>query len=330
MTIKILILMIFTFILAGCPNNYDFQYDTIITETPVNLDKLNSIYDDFNSDIPYPAGRLEIFYSTNKGSDGEHFDIVCRPINVSYHEKDDILDFNFDQADFTPFKEKELLSCINTRYDELGPYSYYHSNGWQYHFFANNENGDFNLKTVYTNKNDWGTYNAQHRIYGPIMSNITNSTSDELYPTIDNNSSKLIFCSNREPQSFNIYEASLDLENNLFDYLLIQDSIPVTQNTILSSDADDKCPSITNNLLVYTSNREGGCGGYDLYYSIKTNNEWSAPINFGSTINSEYDEYRPITFRVLDLFDLMVFSSNRPNGKGMFDLYCVKIGDLVK
>ena len=67
-----------------------------------------------------------------------------------------------------------------------------------------------------------------------------------------------------------------------------------------------------------------------MYYSLKINNEWSNPINFGSVINTEYDEYRPITFKVLDLFDLMVFSSNRPNGKGGFDLFCAKMDDLIK
>jgi len=112
-----------------------------------------------------------------------------------------------------------------------------------------------------------------------------------------------------------------DVENN--------GEVVIAKDTILSSLYDDKCPSINNNLLVFTSNREGGYGGFDLWYSQLVENSWTTPVNFGSKINSEYDEYRPVTFRFLD-YDLMIFSSNRPGGKGGFDLYCVKIEDLIE
>jgi hypothetical protein len=102
----------------------------------------------------------------------------------------------------------------------------------------------------------------------------------------------------------------------------------VTKETTLSGTSNDKCPSITRNLLVFTSDRPGGYGGYDLYYSTYTGNGWSLPVNFGTKINSEYDEYRPITFS-FNGFDLMIFSSNRTGGKGGFDLYAVKIPDLL-
>lgn len=46
--------------------------------------------------------------------------------------------------------------------------------------------------------------------------------------------------------------------------------------------------------MVFASNRDGGYGGFDLYYSVLLNNEWSEPVNFGPKINAEYDDYRPI------------------------------------
>jgi hypothetical protein len=48
---------------------------------------------------------------------------------------------------------------------------------------------------------------------------------------------------------------------------------------------------------------------------------FSAPVNFGQTINTKYAEYRPIIAAPAK-FDkeFMIFSSNRPGGKGMFDL----------
>jgi len=104
-------------------------------------------------------------------------------------------------------------------------------------------------------------------------------------------------------------------------------SVPVEKDVVLSSEFDDKCPSINNNILVFASNRAGGFGGYDLYYSFFENGNWGEPINFGSGINSEYDEFRPIVRSDEWQFDndMMIFSSNRLGGKGGFDLYCVGI-----
>ncbi|MBP6977918.1 MAG: hypothetical protein PHD61_01805 [Bacteroidales bacterium] len=74
--------------------------------------------------------------------------------------------------------------------------------------------------------------------------------------------------------------------------------------------------------MVFASNRDGGFGGYDLYYSRRENDTWTAPVNFGEKINTAFDEYRPIVLMVSGFTnELMFFSSNRPGGNGGFDLY---------
>ena len=45
-----------------------------------------------------------------------------------------------------------------------------------------------------------------------------------------------------------------------------------------------------------------------------------APVNLGPTINSPYKEYTPYIDG-----DLIYFSSNRPGGKGGFDIYVTKL-----
>ena len=82
-------------------------------------------------------------------------------------------------------------------------------------------------------------------------------------------------------------------------------------------------------MLIFTSDRPGGYGGYDLYYSLLVDDTWSAPINFGPEINSEFDEYRPILIdeEVTYSQSMMIFSSNREGGKGGFDLYYVGVSD---
>jgi hypothetical protein len=218
---------------------------------------------------------------------------------------------------------------INTQHDELGPFSF-GANGWNYFFYANNESGDFDIKFVYTPSIDWGTYDGQQRLFGPSSVTIVNSVYDDLYPTINQNKSKLFFCSNRENESFDIYSIDLNSEVLLHDYLTSENSVQIFKESVLSSNSNDKCPSINGNILVFASDRDGGYGGYDLYYSQFINNQWSTPVNFGDKINSSSDEYRPITFSFFNYSDLMIFSSNRPGGKGGFDLYCVKINDLLK
>ena len=74
--------------------------------------------------------------------------------------------------------------------------------------------------------------------------------------------------------------------------------------------------------MVFASNRPGGLGGYDLYYSILKNGKWGSPVNLGPRINTSSDEYRPVIGSYPEFTNkYLMFSSNRPGGKGGFDLY---------
>jgi hypothetical protein len=323
--------LIIGLILGGCtplepdPN---FEYEIIITDTATNLQSLNSANDDYNSDLPYPGARSEIYFSSNRNSGGDNYDIICKAIDISYHEKDNILNFSIPTNNGYSLYQTRLLELINTQHDELGPFSF-GTTGWNYFFYTNNESGNFDIKFVYISSHDLVTYNGQQGLVGPSSLTVANSVSDDLYPTINQDRSKLLFCSNRENESFDIYSIDLNSEVLLQDYLTGANSVQIFKESVLSSNANDKCPSINGNLIVFASDRNGGYGGYDLYYSQFLNNQWSTPVNFGDKINSSSDEYRPITFSFFNYFDLMIFSSNRPGGRGGFDLYCVKIGDLL-
>jgi hypothetical protein len=64
-----------------------------------------------------------------------------------------------------------------------------------------------------------------------------------------------------------------------------------------------------------------------LYTSSLKDGIWSKPVNMGASINTEFDEYRPILINegVSTNQTMMVFSSNRTGGKGGFDLYFVGV-----
>lgn len=71
--------------------------------------------------------------------------------------------------------------------------------------------------------------------------------------------------------------------------------------------------------LYFTSNREGGQGGLDIYLSEKdASGEWGPAINLGSTVNTKYNEDTPF-ITIND--SLLYFSSEGHNGMGGFDIF---------
>lgn len=328
---------LFAIVLTACPypfspDDYEFEYTCIVTDTPVNLEGINSPYDDYNSNLPYPVQGLDIFFSSNRKSKGVHFDIIKRSLFLSYHEKDEVLDVHYGDPAYLTSYETMLFDLINTSNDQLGPLSFFGPQEYSYFFYADNQNGDFDIWYTHHLKSDFGTYQAKEVLNGPDTLMVINSDMDDLYPSIMGDQSRLFFCSNRENELFNIYSIQLPGEDDLHGFITANEPGESVLNTVLSSDYNDKCPYIYEDIMVFTSDREGGHGGFDLYYSLLEDGEWGTPVNFGPEINTEYDEYRPIFFSFFDYEyqNLMIFSSDRPGGLGGFDLYMVKTDKLAQ
>ncbi|RLD25268.1 MAG: hypothetical protein DRI71_00090 [Bacteroidetes bacterium] len=285
--------------------------------TPINLTFLNSYYDDYNSNLPYPAMRSDFQYSSNRF--GRNFDIILAKMDISYHIDENLFDVVHATNAWSQ-GESMTLDAVNTEFDELGPYSF-RDLEHEYFFCSSNDSGNFDIKFYYS-KDHYGVFGESS--LGPINSLALNTEYDDYYPTIDGEHNRLYFCSNRDNGIFNIYTTLLPDSKELPSFLQNpESSINVSINQLFSSDADDKCPFILGNLFVFTSNRLGGFGGFDLWYSKYEGESWSAPKNFGPEINSVSDEYRPI---LLDLSKkLMIFSSDRSGGEGGFDLYAIRV-----
>jgi hypothetical protein len=217
------------------------------------------------------------------------------------------------------------MNKINTSGNEFGPYlTYYQNNGFIDSDFlllyATDLDGNFEIN--YTFNKDKSAFSQGN----PVQ--FLNSGFDDLYPSFNADFSRIYFCSDRENENFDMFYVNISKTDKEIIKVLSDSSYKeVFKAETLSSDYDDKCPYIFGNMLIFTSNRPGGYGGFDLYYSKYENGNWSAPTNFGSKINSPFDEYRPILFdEEIDFEkDMMVFSSNRTGGKGGFDLYFVGI-----
>lgn len=71
--------------------------------------------------------------------------------------------------------------------------------------------------------------------------------------------------------------------------------------------------------LYFTSNREGGKGGLDIYMSEKDpSGEWGIPINLGNSINTPFNEDTPF-ITIND--SLLYFSSEGHKGMGGYDIF---------
>jgi OmpA-OmpF porin, OOP family len=76
--------------------------------------------------------------------------------------------------------------------------------------------------------------------------------------------------------------------------------------------------------IIFSSDRPGGRGGYDLWKaSIDENGNVGAALNMGATINTPFDEQAPSYHAASNTF---VFSSNGRVGMGGFDFYYSKGG----
>lgn len=323
---------------SSCDKIFGNEHNTgTFPAIPVNMEGFNSEYDDYNSTSPTLGDTSPLCFSSNRKSQGGQFDLVYKLLNVWHHKSDGKLEVsentssNLDVYSENAHLNHALLK-INTGFDELGPYlipqgpkptdNNMNSRYESYLFlFSNNEGGSQNIQYV---------HNLESIMYTePKTISFLASDKDDAYPSFTEDFSSLYFCSNRD-QRFDIYSAKLNPQNSLIATLEDSAEKSIQKDEVLSSEYDDKCPFIIRSLMVFSSNRPGGYGGYDLYYSIFEKGAWTAPVNFGDKINTAYDEFRPIVKSMPGFTnDFMIFSSNRPQGKGGFDLYYVGIDKMT-
>lgn len=337
-----LLILLFGSLLIGCsPTPPPVpKHETAFLTTVSNLGNLNSPYDDYNSNVPpNSSGIYPLVFSSNRYSSGKNFDFVYKWMSIKMDETTGIPNIE-ENVNTSPYQDLYTananidlaLSRINTDADELGPNliglgtrTTRLSNGSNvnYNFYAflyaTNLNGNLDIR--YVENSSTGDYQ------NPKSLDFLNSSKDDAYPCISKDSSSIYFCSNRNG-NFDIFKADLPLNGGRFLKALMDSTSQriITKDENLSSAYDDKCPFIYGNTMIFTSNRPGGFGGYDLYYSKFENGKWSAPVNFGDKINTSADEYRPLVTSIGWFTNaFMFFSSNRQGGKGGFDLYYIGV-----
>ncbi|MCB1170493.1 MAG: PD40 domain-containing protein [Leptospiraceae bacterium] len=112
-----------------------------------------------------------------------------------------------------------------------------------------------------------------------------------------------------------IYFSERDLKTGLW-------SAPVNLGPTINSRYDEITPHISygGSRLVFASNRPGGIGHFDLYFSRFSGYEWQQPENLGRPINSERDD-EALVLTSDGLWTYFASDRKHPKAMGGFDLY---------
>jgi hypothetical protein len=319
--------------LWSCDETFPYETGRFPDEKPINLVDLNSRYDEMNSNFVPTTAEINVnfIFSSNVKSQGIHFDLESSYLNFIWNKETGSFSFKAgNMGNNQPIRNH--LFKINSQRNEKGPHSF---------FDVNKE-----VITLFSRDNSQGLYSIfsesineeTQTIDGRTLSfSLLGGTSNEMYPCFygseykqsagvqgNGRIEKMLFSSDRDG-SFDLYEINLPVNQLVIDFMKSEQEKQIKKIEI-NTTSNDHMPFVYGDLLVFSSDRPGGYGGYDLYYSQRTGDSWSEPVNFGPKVNSEFDEFRPVVSDSWEFSNqVMIFSSNRPGGLGGFDLYFVGI-----
>ena len=231
-------------------------------------------------------------------------EIIKYPVNVSFKNLGD--DVNSIYNDMHPYitDKENLIIFTSNRKEVRGGYPI----------------GDGYFPDIMLTKVKKGrdSYKGARSMTGSF-----NTEFDEMAAGGSSNGSYLICTTNEEFQIFNLkisYKAPKKRSYPPAKYL----------EGINGRNSNEMSATITNDgeLLIFSSNRKGGYGGFDLWISKKLpDGNWGTPINMGPDINTELDETYP-NFSSDQSF--MTFASSGLKGMGGYDLFKTEFSEELK
>jgi outer membrane protein OmpA-like peptidoglycan-associated protein len=110
-------------------------------------------------------------------------------------------------------------------------------------------------------------------------------------------------------------------------------SKPINLGSTINTPFSERSPFLhpDGKTLYFSSDGHYGLGSLDVFKSVKLSDtswtEWSEPVNLGKDINtSGFD----VAYKISTDGDYAFFSSDRPGGKGAYDIYSIKLPEDAK
>ena len=210
---------------------------------PVNLGApINSPYNDF-CPSPLQDGHKFMFVSNRPGGCGGS------DIYLTRRHKDE-------------WEEPVNLGCeVNSSADEAGPVLSFAKPGPPTLYFSSTRTGGLGGSDLYqSRKADSWSFDPAEPVSG------ANSTYDDMQPSVRHDGRELVFASNRPggQGGFDIWSASRDSTPDAW-------SAPVNLGPNVNSPANETRPSLSwkATTLLFGSNRPGGEGGSDIYFTTR-------------------------------------------------------------
>lgn len=192
---------------------------------------------------------------------------------------------------------------INTKYNEINPFVSSYDNMLVY---SSNRGTDYNIYVCKKNKAKTAWQKSK------LAGNWVNTVNDEFVAGLSNTGDKLFVHYNQVSgfEDINMSKRSKGL------YRELEDPGPGI-NTIYREEG--ACISNSGDTLFFASDRDGGFGGFDIYYCMKLPDEsWGPPLNMGQSINTPLDENYPnLSIDGTKLY----FASKGHNSIGGFDIF---------
>ena len=216
--------------------------------------------------------------------------------------KIDTLPFNTKYSEFGPVVHNDYLYFTSQRRrDEIIEYEYV----WD----------ETNFLDVYRVKMDDSLSHPEY------ASNRINSKFHDGPVCFSNDGSELYFSSNNKNLAFFPTRGEEGITHLKIFYSTISGG-NISKPTELSFNSDNySCahPSVSSDAetLYYTSDKSGGYGGTDIYYSVREGSGWSEPKNAGGKINTKGDEMFPYIHESGALY----FASSGHLGLGGLDVF---------
>ena len=163
------------------------------------------------------------------------------------------------------------------------------------------------------------------------LGSIVNSNAWDARPSISADGLSLYFGSNREKIG-TAYSALEDVYVTTRSTINAPWSVPArlgpTINLGIWNDVSWPCISADGQILFFGSDRPGGMGGVDLWFSRQSteDGEWSPAVNLGAPINTPYNDRR---MSLSPDGRVMYFPSNRSGGVGDTDIWQATIDPIV-
>ena len=252
-------------------------------------------------DVSYYLGEF-YFLSGNISESKKHFDSIDDTLKfISLSKYRSNINYYINNTN------NQLISYIKN--DSVDSWYYQYSPHFDQNakklFFTVREGGnlfdDENIVTASLSDNNFTDFKPYITL---------NSENNEGTPSFSDDGKFMVFTS-----------CEMDFKNNSCDiyYSQMKDNLwskPRKFDDNVNSAFWDSQPFMYDGTLYFVSNRPGGVGGRDIYYSvIKEDGSFSKALNFRE-VNTKHEEVSPVVNDAI-----FYFSSNRGNSYGGYDIY---------